>query len=247
MSFKKLCLAILVVLLAVFVYLKIEINGNPQSTFNQTTRFTLGKNPWFRAVLGLHNAGDARAEFLKGSGTINIEWFAPPSASIDQSLLQNFSSKVSQYTGRPTKVLWGGNINEGNTSLSGISLFVLRGELQQPLSGSTLLVYFTRDYSPRTTGELATTYQDSAIAISLDAHQQFLSRYPLQVNNYLLYSLLHEFGRQLGLPETNNDAQCAMEPITGTFNQTLDSFGLNLPQDFCPREIQQINSIKASL
>jgi hypothetical protein len=244
MSWKAFFLIILITLLGIFIYLKIEIVGSPNSSFNTTTRFVLGKYPVARTILGLHSVSDAREEYLAGTGPINIEWFAPQEETIDPNMLSQFAALVEKYTGRPTQVLSGGNLDDGTIQLSDLDSYSLKIDTQQP-SGTKLLVFFPEDYSPRPDNELYTTYQESAMVLSLTAHRTFLQQYPQDLNQYLLASMLHEFGNQIGMQETaTGNPDCIMNLHAGFNGAPLEASGLSEPQDFCDPEQVEIQNLK---
>ena len=244
MSWKAFFLIILIVLLGIFIYLKIEIVGNPNSNFNRTTRFALGKYPFARTILGLHSVSDARQEYLAATGPIAIEWFAPQEETIDPNMLNQFASLVGKYTGRPTQVLSGGNLDDGTIQVSDLDSYTLKIDAQQP-SGTKLLVFFPEDYNPRPDNELSSTYQESGMVLSLNAHRTFLQQYPQDLSQYLLASMLHEFGNQIGMDETaTGSPDCIMNLHAGFNGAPLEASGLSEPQDFCASEQAEIQNLK---
>ena len=224
--------------------MKLEVGGDPNSHFNQTTRFALAKHPVLRTLFGLHNKGDARAEYLQGSSPLVIEWFQPVSENVDSSVVQKFADLAEKYTGRQTRVIFGGDVSEGVIPLSAADNLALKAD--PPFGSSAFYVVFATDYQPKDSGEFSTTHGESTAVISLNANRQFLASYPQDLNNYLLADLLHEFGNEIGLSEQGTDPSCLMDLHAGKDGQPLESFGYTEPQDFCPAEVNEINNIKAS-
>ena len=244
-TFLKVVCSVVAVLAAItFLYFKVELMGNLNSNFNQFTRFKLGRYAVLRTVLGLHNVGDARAEYLNNPGVIVIEWFEPNTAIIDQSVLQQFADLVHKYTGRVVRVSLPAEVGDGVLSQTNLAQLKFQTLADTSSSGSELKVVFAKDYSPRATGELSTTYLDSGIVISLSAHEEFLKNSQQLMNNYLLSSLLHEFGHQIGLVH-NNDSGCIMSVHAGLDGLPVENYGLTDPQDFCEAEQSQVNQLKA--
>lgn len=244
MKWKTFLLFIFIAGLGVFVYLKIQVMGSPNSGFNQTTRFKLGQHPVLRTILGLHNSGDARSEYFAGRGPIAIEWFKPLEEDVDKAVLQKFADAVTKYTGRPTVVNLAGGAGDSTTELANLKSFVLKAAGSKPTGSSLLMVVFAKNYSPQPPQELSTTFQESGIVLSLDAHDNFLGSYNQNLDNYLLSSLLHEFGHQIGLGH-NQDPACVMNEHAGIDGRPLEFYGKTDPQDFCPTEVDQINRLKA--
>jgi hypothetical protein len=243
MKIKLFLFLIVIAALGTFIYLKLQILGDPASNFNQTTRFSLGKHPIFRSILGLGSAGDARAEYFSGQGPIIIEWFAPPGADIDEPTLQKFADLAALYTGRETKLFQGGPVDDSTIQLANLSSLKLQ-QFNQKITGQSLLqIIFAEDYAPRPNNELATTYKESGMVLSLSAHRQFLQNSLSQMNDYLLTSMLHEFGHQLGL-EHNTDADCVMDANAGIDSGPATMYARSTPVDFCEQEKTQISNLK---
>ena len=241
---KKILLIIFILLCAVFIYLKVQVNGNPNSNFNKTTRVTLGGHPFMRAVLGLHSSGDARAEYLNGKGPIIIEWFAPETENVDPGTFNNLAKLVQQYTGRATQVLYAGGISDSIVPVSNLASFKLKAGAEVP-SGSALMVYLTENYTPRPDIEISSTYQETGMVLSLTALRDFVKNDPQDLNKYIFSSMLHEFGNQIGLPEQGTDPRCIMNLHAGIDGSPLELHGYSEPQDFCPAEQLEIQTLKA--
>jgi hypothetical protein len=243
MSYKTILLIILILFLGVFIYLKWEVGGDPNSRFNQTTRFALAKHPVIRTLLGLHNKGDARVEYLGGSGPFVIEWFQPVTENVDTAVIQQFADLAGKYTGRQNQVVFGGNISEGTIPLSSVENLALKAP-NLPSGASVFYVIFATDYQPKDSAELSTTHGETMAVISLNANRQFLANNSQYLNNYLFSDMLHEFGNEIGLNEKTTDTSCIMDLHAGINGQPLENFGRTTPQDFCPVEQEQIKQLR---
>ena len=241
---KKIIFALIVLLLGAFVYIKLQALGSPQSGFNQTTRYTLGKHPFYRTIFGLHKTGDARGEYFGASGGITVEWFKPQSEEVDESVVKSFASKVSEYTGRPAQAIYGGAISDGALELSNLPSFQLKSQVQMP-AGSVLTVYFASDFSPRQDARMSATYKESGIVLSLKAHRDFARGFSRYTDQYMLTSLLREFGTQLGLKDTpGNSSECIMNRPAGVNGQPPQAYSGFSPMDFCLSERDRLNQIR---
>ena len=241
---KTIILLIVIAILGTFIYLKLQVSGDPNSTFNQSTRYTLGKHPWLRTIFSLRSFGDARAEFFSGSGPIIIEWFKPQTEDMDFSgVLDKFSQAVAGYTGREVKVTRSGSVDDSTLAIANLAVYKLNASVKESGGGSALLVFFTFDYSPRDNNELSATYEETGMVIALTAHKKFAQDYSQDLNTYLLSSLSHEFGHQIGLSH-NTDPKCIMSLHAGIDGKPLESYGRTTPQDFCQVEKEQIANLK---
>ncbi len=242
MSFKSLFFIIIILLLGTFLYLKYEAAGDPDSGFNQTTRYDLGQHPFLRTIIGLHNTGDARGEYLGNPSPLVIEWLEPQTDNVDTTTIQSFADLVGKYTGRQTQVFFGGAVSTGTVQLQDLNNLVFRS-LQKPSGDSVLYLVFADDYQPRAQQEQFTTYEESTIVLSLNANQQFTQNYPQYSDNYLLAGMLRGFGKQIGL-SADTDPSCVMDSTVGVNGQPFEAVGQSVPQDFCPAEQSQIQNLK---
>jgi predicted Zn-dependent protease len=244
MSIKALLLIIVIAAASVFIYLKIMSLGDPNSNFNQTTRYSLGKKPWVRTVLSLHNDGDARGEyFCTNCGPLVIEWFKPQTEEVNKNILEQFAKSVTEYTGRQAQAIEGGPVGDSILSKSNLSSLTVKKFAQKIPNASILYIFFVEDYKPRDAQELSTTYGESAMLVSLNAHRAFLKNYPSQLDIYLFSTLLHEFGHEIGL-QHNNDSSCVMYAHAGIGGQPMEVYSHETPTDFCPAEQNQINQLR---
>lgn len=243
MSFKTFLFIILVILLGIFTYFKLQASGDLNSQFNQTTRFELARHPFLRTIFGLHNDGDARAEYLDDKGLIVLQWFEPNFGEEQEGMVKKFGELVSGYTGRPVRLAFGNNITEQTVKLENLDALTVKSSAQKTSGASVFVVVFTNDYTPRQETELSTTYKESRIVLSLEAHKKFLQGNSLKLADYLFSSLLHEFGHQIGL-QHNTDPNCIMNQNAGIDGKPLEFYGASSPTDFCKTEKEQIKALK---
>jgi hypothetical protein len=243
MSFKAIVLIALILIFCVYAYLKSQVMGSPDSRFNQTTRFVLARRPVMRTLLGLHNPGDARDEYLTNSGPLVVEWFQPITEDVNSQVVQQFADLAGKYTGRQAKVIFGGSVSAGTITLSVLDNLGLKGA-NVPSGSSIIYVIFATDYQPRDSAEFFTTHGETTMAISLNANRQFLTNYPGDLNNYLLSDMLRGFGDEIGLNGQTTDSSCIMDSQAGENGRPLEYYDRSIPQDFCPAEQDQIKQLK---
>lgn len=244
MSFKTFLLLVIILFSGIFVYLKMQSLGDENSSFNQTTRYRLGKFGFFRTTLGLHKDGDSRAEYLLKDSSIIIEFVQPSGAKLSEAVMEEFARKVSEYTGRNARVVntdtvAAGFINEGQ--LAGI----VRGNRRHFDGGSSNLFVMYVDDFPGSDKNVARTYQDFGMVISHDRLVHLVREYPSSLADYQLSTLLHEFGHQIGMVHNTTNG-CIMNevvesPAGGVF------YGASTPTSFCNEEIDQISAIRRSI
>lgn len=244
MNLKAIFLIFIIIVTGLFIFLKLELLGSPTSDFNKTTRIDLGKYPAVRFILGMKDYGDARKEYLTASGPIKIIWFKPQLEDVDGVVLEKFATLVRKYTEREVEVSFGGNIDDvtvdKKSGLSANKFFEVSPKY------STLYVFFTEDYKPRNEGELSSTLGSDGMVVSLKSHREFLQAYEEKLDEYLVSSMLHEFGHQLGMGHIN-DPTCIMNAHAGEGEDAVQSFNFYNPQDFCQAEQDTISDLKLKL
>lgn len=244
MSFKTFLLLVIILFSGIFIYLKMQSLGDEHSSFNQTTRYRLAKFGFFRTTLGLHKDGDSRAEYLLKDTSIIIEVVQPSGSKLSDGVLDEFAKKVSEYTGRNTRIVNTDTIASGYTN-EGQLAAIVRGNRRHFDGGSSNLFVMYVDDFPGSEKNLAKTYQDFGMVISNDRLALLTREYPNSLPDYQLSTLLHEFGHQIGM-DHNSINGCIMNevvesPAGGVF------YGASTPTSFCSDEIDAITNIRRAI
>src|SRR5579864_2409393 len=159
MGFKAFCLLLIILVLGIFIYLKMQTLGSDQSSFNKTTRYSLGKYPFLRYIFSLHKDGDARAEYLKGSQFIIIEVVQISGSPLSDDTIQAFANKVTQYTGKPTKIYNVDTIKNGQLNQADLDNIVRDFHRHLEPGGANLFVMYGDDFAS-SGNEVGKTYQE---------------------------------------------------------------------------------------
>jgi len=245
MSFKAFLLIIFIVLCGTFIYAKVASLGNPNSHFNRTTRFWLGQYQTARTVLGLHNDGDARGSYLKGTSSITIEYVESSGSHLDRQALGQFVSKVKEYTGRPVNLYYNDTISNATLTPKDLAE-IAKGSRHHVIPGQpNLFIIYALDYD-RPSGEVGETYQEFGIVLSDSRLKEVTKNFSGSLPQYIESTLLHEFGHQLGLAH-NEEPGCIMNTKVETPAITGGFTGDYTPTSFCPYELDQLQAIKNSL
>lgn len=244
MSLKTFLLLIVILIFGVFIYLKLESLGNDSSTFNQTTRFRLGKFSFFRTVLGLHKDGDSRAEYLQKTGPIFLEVVQPAGNSLPSDVIEAFAQKITEYTNRKVVIFQDGEITSGYVNNAQLDGIVREKRNHFEPGASNIFVMYVNDFSG-SEQTIARTYQDYGIVMSHDRLLRVVSEYPNSLPEYQLSTLVHEFGHQIGL-DHNSESGCLMNSAVESPNGAVGLFGFRTPTSFCDFELNQLKNIKQS-
>ena len=239
-------LFILIVLSFAFVFLKMSSRGSEFSFFNQNLRYRFGEYQILRQLFGLRSDGDARLAYLGQKHKkilIEVDQMVglDKNLEITDSLLQKLAEKIKNITGKETAFKYS-NINIPYSSVATLeNLKKIEEEYRnQQETGETAVIYLLLaiqdgndpDKLGSTLGEdgiilFQKTFKDSML--KTDAR-------PDTYDNFILGTLLHEFGHQIGLPH-NIYPDCLMNAYTEFSNQVKPD---RIISDFCGHEKGEI-------
>lgn len=225
--------------------MKVQILGDPQSKFNQTTRYDLGRYQFARSLLGMHSYGDAREWYLKPGSPIVIEAVTATGAGMDDKAFNNFVQDVKEYTGREVSVFNTEKIPGG--VLSDADLGEIASKYRRHvLSGqANLFVIYAQDFK-RSGTEIGKTFQEYGIVLSDKRLREVTADFPQAMAQYVESTLLHEFGHQIGL-DHNSEPDCIMNERVEK-PEKLNFFSSEYTNTkFCNFELGQLSKIKATI
>lgn len=238
----KFLLVIVILVLGVFIYLKFQILGDPNTAFNQTTRYTLGHYAPVRSLLGMHSAGDAREWYLQGKATLSLEVVQAKGTRLDDKALNNFANEIGNYLGREVVIYDTEFIRNGKLSDADIET-IAKGSRHHLLLGEpNMFVVYAEDFD-RTGNEVGKTFNEYGIVLSDKALQDLTARHPEALTQYQQSTMLHEFGHLVGL-EHNDMANCIMNVSVESPKLDFSFNGTYTPLEFCDYELKQLDALK---
>jgi hypothetical protein len=244
----KLKISILIILVLVFGtygYLKLQIASSPNSNFNQTTRFRLGKDDYMRTLLNLHQPGDARAAYLVGATPIVVEVVAAQDLSPDPNIFSAFTDQLAKATGRAVTLSDNDQIQTGKLTDQDIAKAVTASRRRFIFGEPNLFIIYADDFA-NPADSVARTYQDFGIVLSNAKINDLTSGDSDAVSAYATSLLLQEFGKQIGL-SYSIDPTCVMNQSLETPSLTFGAVGTSVPTAYCQSEIDQLQEIRLKL
>jgi hypothetical protein len=246
MTFKT--FLVLLVLLAVGVvgYLRFQAQGDPGSYFNQGRRYSLGKSPLWRSLLGTHKVGDARGQYLADGEPIVVEVLASRGLEVNEEGLRQFASEVTRITGRKTSLV---NVDVFDGSMvvdSQIPKLVESFRRHKQLGQPNIFVIYAGDFEGSEVTGPAKAFNEFGILVSNAKLKDLTSQYAQATRTYLAGVMLHQFGHQLGLSEST-DKKCIMQQELEKPTRALVFAGSTLPDTYCDKELEQAATIRASV
>lgn len=228
-----------------FIFIKIKVNGDVNSEFNQTTRFQLGRYPFLRSLFALHNDGDARFSYFASETPIGLQYVNAQGFDISEEIIKTFAGKIQTVTGRPVQIFPSSNIKSGKLFDNDLKDIVHRLK-RNDISGQPLIfVIYTEDFD-RKGGEVGKTFQEYGIVLSSARLKEITQNLPSVLPEYIGSTLLHEFGHQIGL-DHNSDSNCIMSEYVESPKDDSYKFSKSSPVDFCESELEEILKIKSKI
>lgn len=243
MSFKTFLLGLFVLALGIFIYLKVQTAGDANTAWNQTTRYTLGKYPVMRSIFGLHNVGDARADYLSGKKGIIIEVVQPQGNPLEDAVIDQFAANVQKSTGKITKIYNVDTVDRKIESESDITDIVKGFHRHLDPGFVNLFIMYVDDFA-NSGNQVGKTYQEFGMILSDKNLQEITHDYPQSLREYQESTMLHEFGHQIGL-DHNDQSGCIMNASVEQPSHSFSFGGIQSVTDFCPYELDQLKTLQS--
>lgn len=237
-AFIIVCLSAVIVLSFSFVSLKIMARGSDGNYFNTHWRYWFARVPVWRQILGLHYDGDGQADYLGGRyKNIVIEVDTMDGLEIDDETLRQVTASIQGVTKKPTSFISSDNKVAYFPAINYQQLQqTVKQNRQYKNTKKTANIYLLlagkKDGEPKLLGS---TYQEYGIVIYIDALKNFAKDSPQTFNLYVLGTILHEFGHQIGLPH-NSQQGCLMNEHAEA-EHTAKSNPAEVVTDFCEYEV----------
>ncbi len=239
---KKIVLLLLVLALGWFGYARWQASQPADTSWNQTARLSLGKHPSLRWLLGLRRAGDARQQYLSGSGPIVVEIVAPENTPMSSPGVDAFVKALESSLGRHVTLYTVDNIASGTFGDAELEAADSSYHRHASFGEPGLFIMYTDDFTGSDVSPVR-TFNEYGIVLSRARVEQLTASFPEDRPEYTTSLLLHGVGRQLGLPDSDV-AGCVMHPDVEHPKGAVRFGGLSTPVEFCDRELEFIGTQK---
>ena len=245
-------LLILIIVSFAFVFLKMSSRGSEFSFFNQNLRYRFGEYQILRQIFALHNDGDARLAYLGAKHQkilIEVDQMIglDRNLEITDNLLQKLAEKIKNITGKETSFKYSNITIPYSPAATAEELRKIEEEYRNhDETNKEAVVYLLLAIQEGTDlDKLGSTLGEEGIILFQKTFKDSMLKTDARsdtYDNFILSTLLHEFGHQIGLPH-NIYPDCLMNAQTEFSNQIRPDRIIN---DFCDYEKEEIKKTLAA-
>lgn len=223
-----------------FGLIRFQANESQQKNwFNQHWRPSFAQSSILRTMFGLHWDGDGRAMFLGAHPPmLTLVFHAEPgrllSDNVKNQLVQNLTKVVQKSNG--VQVIDGSTVLTRLDSYSREQVRALasQSKFRQGIDNSATLHVFLLSRFTDAPSNIGMTVREDGVVVFMDAIADLTQSNQASADAYVLSTILHEFGHQLGLDHVGS-SNCVMasevENPQGYFST---------PTQYCSEELQLI-------
>jgi len=252
---KRLFILLLIIIIIIsfgFVGIRYSANADEQDNwFNNEYRESFTQYKYLRDVLGLHWDGDAKADYLlnKKYTKLRIEVDRYDGCGISANAISSFVSVIEPIIDKPGEI----TITMNDTIPLGFESYdseQIRALTDRYKGFSTrgdeavLYILCLNKYSEAPSNIGLTVFEDGII-LFWEAIAELVQNNQDIIDSYVISTLLHEFGHQLGVDHVENP-QCIMAasvenpaPVNGAVSRAAT--------EYCEEELAVIQKVKDSL
>lgn len=236
-------LLFVIVLSFSFVTLKILANGSDANYFNTHWRYWFARRPLLRQALNLHYDGDGRADYLgRRFKNIVIEVDGMSGLNIEDDVLRNVVRVINRLTNKQTSFVYSNLDIPYQSSVNKEQLKNITRQYRDYRTKDAAVVHLLaasrKEDEPKVLGS---TFQEDGIIIYQDAVKEFTEDSPDTFTPYVLGTILHEFGHQLGISH-NSGPNCLMNEHA-EIDHVAETNPEEVVTDFCEFEKNVIAAI----
>ncbi len=242
---KKLAAFFLVLfILAIFSFgvVRYFANSSQQDNwFNANYRETFARSPFLRGIFHLRYDGDAKSDYfdVKKFPHLRIIVDRYEGCAVPLDVMTIVGSEIQRITGRSEAVQFVQNntFTAMQGSYSKIDIRKLAQQMEKVHShGDTAIAYLLclNTYSDQPTN-IGSTVNDDGMVVFFQTIKGISVEAPNNETPYLISTILHEFGHQLGLDHVQND-ECIMA-TSAEVPGSSPADSVIIPSRYCPAEL----------
>ncbi len=247
-----LLLIIVIIVSFGFVGIRYSANADEQDNwFNNEHRESFARYKYLRDVLGLHWDGDAKADYLlnRKYTKLRIEVDRYDGCVISANAISTFVSVIEPIIDKPgeIKITMNDTISLGFESYDSEQIRALTDRYKSfSTRGDEAVLYILclNKYFEAPSNIGHTVFEDG-IVIFWETITELVQGNQDVIDSYVISTLLHEFGHQLGVDHVDNE-QCIMAasvespaPVDGAVSRAAT--------EYCDEELEEIQKVKDSL
>lgn len=252
---KKVSIALLILfIICIFSFAAIRYFANEKSQdnwFNDHWRPALARYPLARTVFNLHWDGDARANYLlsKPFSKLLLVIDREENCQLSPAVLDQVQTKINAAIQKPSGVTSRESrvfvAMEDSMSNQQIHQVADRYRISRLAKDTAVLYVLCLGSYASAPSNIGLTVNEDGLAIFWSTISQLSNNNPSVRDEYIVSTILHEFGHQLGLNHVQ-DPGCIMSSAVESPG-SVAAFRLPSVTDYCPAERAMIDQIKKTL
>ncbi|MBU0598109.1 matrixin family metalloprotease [Patescibacteria group bacterium] len=251
---KFITVLLLILIIVVFSYVVLRYFANSENQdnwFNDSWRSKFSRYPFLRTIIGLHWDGDALSDYLmpEKMDSLVIEFDRYENCDIDIDLQEQLVQEISRVIDKPGGITFKEDdyyiLNQPSYSREEIRELAKIHQDYRSKAGVAVLYIMCMNKSADYPTNIGLTVHENGIVIFQEAIRELTKNNRATHDIYIVSTILHEFGHQLGLDHVE-DRDCLMTERVESPGNALGALSL-IPDSFCPIEVRMIQNNKALL
>lgn len=235
-------LIVLLITLAILGYLLAQIaaRGSQSNFFNRSIRPIIVASPFWRTVFNFHDYGDGRRDYLKPGAKVRFNVYAMEGLEVDNDVFEELAAEASKVTNRNASYRIVTTHIPYQASVSKIEQGEIVKKYDQAIGYYSDVYVFLLSLDDDNSELIGSTANQNSTVIFYNSIKLFTGDNKKTTPNYILSTILHEFGHLLGLEHTQQESCLMLEHAETDHVPKVDPNAVII--HFCQAELGQVKA-----